>query len=194
MINLITFRKLFKTFSTTEQLSRAIYCTEAFADGDSKLVPRLNLRRVISKADKTGYLTKKGRDSNNWRIRFIVIRDNFLFYFKNDTDLSAEPKGVIRLDDATVQECGNPTKTDLKGMSFLCIDIPDHGHWKDLNTGKPLSFYLAGSPADLQIWKLFITKASGWWTRKSSVQSIKDEFHRRASIAVARRPSFALRR
>lgn len=175
-VHIRLLRALYCSFPTTESLCRAIYCNEDSTFSSTKL----NFERIIDGASKSGYLTKKARDSNSWRIRYVVVRDNFLFYFKNDTDKRAEPKGVIRLDDAVSKYTDNPTKTDLPGHpSYLCITLTDHGHSKDMHAGKQMSFYLAGAREDLEFWRTSISKAEAWWTRKSSVQSMKDELRRR---------------
>jgi hypothetical protein len=128
---------------------------------------------------------KKAREGNNWRMRFVVIRDNFLFYFKSDSDLKAEPRGVIRLDDAQAYFSENPTRAQdsLKGSSFLCVESPNYGHQKengDAKHGGKSLFYLSGTIGELQQWKEMVDKAAGWWTRKSSL----NEMRRRASSAA----------
>lgn len=157
-----TLRTLYKTYANAEALAKSIYAKNAKG--------KLSLDLIATDAEKTGVLTKKARKGTQWSIRFFVLRDNFLFYYKNEDELRSEPKGVVRLDDCTVQFCRNPTECDLKGQSVIVVNIPDHGHLKEVvsdeRTGM-LSLYLAGSEYDLLDWKKAVEKASNYWTRKS---------------------------
>ena len=181
-------RLLYKSFPSTELLCKAIYCAESSANHSgwsssnySRDAQRLSLDMVARDADHSGFLTKKGRESNTWRVRYFVLRDNFLFYYKNDSDPRAEPRGVIRLDDSIVRYAENPTRTELKA-TLLCIEVPDHGHVKDIrsdNKSGKLEFFVGASAPEMEQWKESIQKAAGWWTRKSSLQSM--QAHRRGA-------------
>ena len=183
-------RLLYKSFPSTESLCKAIYCAElssnngGWSSSNSRDAQRLTMERIARSADRSGFLTKKGRESNTWRVRFFVLRDNFLFYYKNDSDPRAEPRGVVRLDDSIVRYAENPTRAELK-VTLLCIEVPDHGHVKDAcsdsKSGK-LEFFVGGSAQEIEQWKESIQKASGWWTRKSSLQSM--QARRRAGSAL----------
>jgi hypothetical protein len=74
-------RVLYNSFTSTEALCEAIYCA-------------LDLDVISSGASKCGYLTKKARNGNSWKYRYFVLRDNFLFYYKNDKVLRADIKKV----------------------------------------------------------------------------------------------------
>lgn len=64
-------RVLYASFPTTELLVE-------------KLFFDLSLDNIRSESTFEGYLTKKARNSNTWAVRYFVLRDNFLFYYKTD--------------------------------------------------------------------------------------------------------------
>lgn len=173
---MMCYRRLFKTFPTTESLCRALY-----ADGQ-----KLSLRIVSDQSTKAGFLTKKARDQNNWRLRYLVVKENFLFYFKTDGEPESEPRGVIRLDDATIRFCENPTKHDLNGQLVLCIDTPDHGHSKE--SKNCVKMFVAGYTDEIESWREALQKAAAWWTRKSSMMSMQAEIRRRTSTVSSLQP------
>jgi hypothetical protein len=148
-------RVLYSWFPTTEALCEAVYKS-------------LQLKTLQDGCTKSGYLTKKARSGNSWKYRYFVLRDNFLFYFRTDKDQSAHCNGVIRVDDAVLRFAENPTRRDLKDQWLLCIDIPNNN-----DAMKPHSFYIAGEDHELEGWKSAIKTAAGWWTKKSSLSSIK---------------------
>lgn len=148
-------RVLYGSFPSTEALSEAIYRS-------------LKLENIAQTATKTGFLTKKARSSSNWKYRYFVLRDNFLFYYKSDKDPSATPLGAIRVDDASLRFADNPTKSDLKDQFVLCLEIPNNN-----GAVKENQFFVAGEQAELEVWKTQIQQAAGWWTKKSSVSTIK---------------------
>lgn len=146
-------RILYDAFASTEALCVAIYKS-------------LTLASIKAGATRCGYLTKKARSGTSWQVRYFILRDNFLFYYKNDKDMSAVASAVVRIDDAVVRFAENPTRTDLKEQWLLCIEIP-HGP----DSVKEL--YIAGVDHELEGWKAQIKTAAGWWTKKSSMASIK---------------------
>ena len=148
-------RVLYNWFPTTEALCEAIYGS-------------LSLANLQKSAAKVGYLTKKARNGNNWKYRYFVLRDNFLFYFKSDKDQNSQASGVIRIDDAVLRFAENPTRRDLKDQWLLCIEVPNNN-----DAIKHHSFYIAGEDHELEGWKTAIKAAAGWWTKKSSLSSIK---------------------
>eukprot|EP01114_Cavostelium_apophysatum_P014768 TRINITY_DN390_c0_g1_i1.p1 TRINITY_DN390_c0_g1~~TRINITY_DN390_c0_g1_i1.p1 ORF type:complete len:301 (+),score=136.83 TRINITY_DN390_c0_g1_i1:136-1038(+) len=56
--------------------------------------------------DKAGYLDKKGAKRKNWNSRWFVLKDNYLFYCKNE---SSNPQGIINLYGCTVSHFQGPT-------------------------------------------------------------------------------------
>jgi len=56
--------------------------------------------------DKQGALEKKGAKRKNWNDRWIVLKDNYLFYCKNE---KSNPQGIINLHGCTVSPIQGPT-------------------------------------------------------------------------------------
>jgi len=148
-------RILYNSFATTEALCEAIYKS-------------LTLEVISQNASKVGYLTKKARNGSNWKYRYFVLRDNFLFYFRSDKDPNTICSGVIRVDDAVIKFAENPTKRALKDQWLLCIEVPNNN-----DSLKHHSFFIAGEDHELEGWKTQIKQAAGWWTKKSSISTIK---------------------
>ena len=171
-------RTLYSSFSTTEALCKAIYVN---LDDDRQ---SLTLGTILPNAVKIGFMTKKARDSSNWRLRFFVLLENFLFYFKSESDMSASPRGVVRLDDGTVSYADNPTKTELKNLHVLCVTAPNNNGAKET---KPPLLYLAAEPAVLDGWMEVLKNAAGYWTRKSSIMLIQKSIKMRERASTISR-------
>jgi len=56
--------------------------------------------------DKQGVLEKKGAKRKNWNERWFVLKDNYLFYCKNE---KSNPQGIINLHGCTVSKIDGPT-------------------------------------------------------------------------------------
>jgi len=56
--------------------------------------------------DKQGALEKKGAKRKNWNDRWFVLKDNYLFYCKNE---KSNPQGIINLHGCTVKDIQGPT-------------------------------------------------------------------------------------
>ena len=182
-LNASRLRSIYKSFPSTETLCRAVYAD--LTCSDEKECKRLNLEKIQHDLTLSGFLTKKARDSNHWNRRFFVLRDNFLFWYKLDSDMNAEPRGVIRVDDCTVKYCDNPTKTDLKDQFCLVVEVANHGHEKDIVTNEKsgkLFFYIAAEQYILSNWMEKLSMAAGFWTRKSSLMKMKEQMTRRMSF------------
>jgi len=56
--------------------------------------------------DKAGILEKKGAKRKNWKDRWFVMKDNYLFYCKTE---KSNPQGIINLHACTVSKIEGPT-------------------------------------------------------------------------------------
>jgi len=56
--------------------------------------------------DNEGTLDKKGAKRKNWNKRWFVLKDNYLFYCKNE---KSNPQGIINLHGCTVSKIEGPT-------------------------------------------------------------------------------------
>jgi len=59
-----------------------------------------------SNPDLAGGLDKKGAKRKNWNSRWFVLKDNYLFYCKNQ---KTNPQGIINLHGCTVSRIEGPT-------------------------------------------------------------------------------------
>jgi len=59
-----------------------------------------------SNPDRAGALEKKGAKRKNWNERWFVLKDNYLFYCKNE---KSNPQGIINLHGCTVSAIQGPT-------------------------------------------------------------------------------------
>jgi len=59
-----------------------------------------------SNPDLAGTLDKKGAKRKNWNSRWFVLKDNYLFYCKNQ---KTNPQGIINLHGCTVSRIEGPT-------------------------------------------------------------------------------------
>jgi len=59
-----------------------------------------------SNPDLAGSLDKKGAKRKNWNSRWFVLKDNYLFYCKNQ---KTNPQGIINLHGCTVSRIEGPT-------------------------------------------------------------------------------------
>ena len=112
-----------------------------------------------------GFLTKKARFGSNWKKRFLVLRENFLFYYKSDKEKNEAASGVVRIDDSNVQIVQNSAFSDIKFPFLITIEIS--------TLAKPLVFHLTAERPILNEWFDHLSTASAWWTSKSSVNRLK---------------------
>ena len=51
--------------------------------------------------EKEGYLTKMGQVAKNWKLRYFVLRDGILCYYKTQThaQTSGKPLGLLYLGE-----------------------------------------------------------------------------------------------
>eukprot|EP00761_Pharyngomonas_kirbyi_P014269 gb/GECH01014299.1/.p1 GENE.gb/GECH01014299.1/~~gb/GECH01014299.1/.p1 ORF type:complete len:778 (+),score=248.19 gb/GECH01014299.1/:1-2334(+) len=68
----------------------------------------------IAYPDKAGWITKQGARVRNWRKRYFILKDNYLFYYGDEK--ASEPKGFLRLDDCEVDEV--PKEESKKDFAF----------------------------------------------------------------------------
>jgi hypothetical protein len=66
---------------------------------------------------KSGYLLKKGEINKSWRLRWFVLQDDKLFYFK--TSEQSKPIGFIPLDQTVVRK--TTMESEVKEFCFEII-------------------------------------------------------------------------
>lgn len=65
---------------------------------------------------KSGFLTKKGAKRKNWNLRWFILKDKYLIYFKDEKDFSSnkEPYGIVQLEECFVA----PFPTKMFGFTI----------------------------------------------------------------------------
>mmetsp|Transcript_26932 Transcript_26932/g.37948 ORF Transcript_26932/g.37948 Transcript_26932/m.37948 type:complete len:421 (-) Transcript_26932:100-1362(-) len=96
---------------------------------------------------KNGHLIKQGQKVKNWKQRFFILKDNFLFYYSPQKGV--EPLGVVMLLNQTVEE----VPKSAFGKEF-CFKLTSLG--KDY-------FYCASSENERQQWIEAFKHAKKWW-------------------------------
>ena len=94
---------------------------------------------------KKGYLLALGQRGKQWKNRYFVIKDNFLHYFKQDSDV--KPDGVIPLESCSVAPHQRGDKVDKDN----CFELVACNR----------SYLLcAKDPKDMEEWISDLTRAS----------------------------------
>jgi len=94
--------------------------------------------------DKAGILDKKGAKRKNWNERWFVLKDNYLFYCKNE---KSNPQGIINLHGCTVSQIQGPT---ARANSFSLLapkSVSIDAKWTNRTY-----FVAAKSPKEMQLW------------------------------------------
>lgn len=113
--------------------------SEGFEESDSRL-------RTLAVSSKEGYLTKLGGFVKTWRVRWFVLRNNYLSYYK--TKQSHRAKRTLDISLATAVEFDNSKHKDYcfrlelpkRTFFFYANSAEDCQHWVDLLRSKlPLS-------------------------------------------------------
>jgi len=69
------------------------------------------LMKKEAQFQKSGYFLKKGHRVKNWKRRFFVLKNEYLYYF--ETEKSLKPKGFILLRNSTIQRYQDPEQPNL---------------------------------------------------------------------------------
>jgi len=118
-------------------------------------------------AQKVGFLTKRGAKWKNWKRRYFVLKDNFLYYFAEPKD--AVPKGVMFLEAASVANAEQISKKPncfsvTPKKSFTMRDP-----WKDR-----VYFMQCANAKEMQAWMDAI-KASNTGSKAPHSQPVSEE-------------------
>jgi len=94
--------------------------------------------------DKQGILDKKGAKRKNWNERWFVLKDNYLFYCKNE---KSNPQGIINLHGCTVSQIQGPT---ARASSFSLLapkSVSIDAKWTNRTY-----FMAAKDPKEMESW------------------------------------------
>jgi len=97
-----------------------------------------------------------GSHVNKWQTRYLIIADNYLFYFASVSDKT--PKGLARIDGdflVDVAKCDHMRLNSKKENGFTLI-VKDHP--KDPKSSRPF-YFSAPTEQDCYEWIQFIKQA-----------------------------------
>mmetsp|Transcript_44922 Transcript_44922/g.113190 ORF Transcript_44922/g.113190 Transcript_44922/m.113190 type:complete len:331 (-) Transcript_44922:73-1065(-) len=97
---------------------------------------------------KEGWLTKQGSQRKNWKRRWHVLVDNFLFYYK--TQKEPTPLGVLHLSGHTIEDASVECKRP---------------HTLKLRTPERLYFVSADDGKEEEAWRTVLKEPRRWGTR-----------------------------
>lgn len=127
-------------------LLKVIYCSDLAAE-----------QLLSGSCACDGLVMKRSIRSAAWNRRRAILRDNFLFFFREGDE--RKPTSVEKLDDALVSRT-DEFSSRIKGP-VMCVEICSAVNAHHL--------YLATEDAEtLQNWENAIRRASSWWTNRTT--------------------------
>jgi hypothetical protein len=125
----------------------------------------LHAKSVSFRAQKTGYLNKAGKNVlQQWPKRFLILRDDLLYYYKTNTD--DKPLGVINLLLCTIKPNVPEKKFDIilptRTYFFSADTSEDVVQWTEALTNAHDKIYddLSSNTAKLQVHRLLYSLSS----------------------------------
>ena len=94
--------------------------------------------RAMAVSSKEGYLTKQGRIRKNWRVRWFILRNQYLSYYR--TKQHKKPLGTLNLMEAISVDLDNSKQKEFcfrvimpsRTWYFLGNSIEDSQQWVEL--------------------------------------------------------------
>ena len=94
--------------------------------------------RTMAVSSKEGYLTKQGRIRKNWRVRWFILRNQYLSYYR--TKQHRKPLGTLDLTDAISVDLDSSKDKDFcfriimpsRTWYFLGNSVEDSQQWVEL--------------------------------------------------------------
>lgn len=142
------------TISDSVQLREIFYGTKDLLPVLATIYKNLSAYHLSQSCSQCGYLTKKSVSGVKWSRRYAVLRDNFLFFFK---DIEGDaPTSVEKVDDCLVREIYDEY-TRMKDP-VLSIEVASHvnAHY----------FYISADMNTIESWRQTIIKVSSWWVSR----------------------------
>jgi len=97
-----------------------------------------------SNPDLAGTLDKKGAKRKNWNSRWFVLKDNYLFYCKNQ---KTNPQGIINLHGCTVSRIEGPTARPNSFSLLAPKSVSIDAKWTNRTY-----FMAAKDPKEMEKW------------------------------------------
>nr|XP_020037921.1 cytohesin-4 isoform X3 [Castor canadensis] len=96
-----------------------------------------DLTHTFFNPDREGWLLKLGGRVKTWKRRWFILTDNCLYYFEFTTD--KEPRGIIPLENLSVQKVEDPKKPQGAGPAQVCCPTEATGSQPSLLLPLPCS-------------------------------------------------------
>ncbi|RKP18913.1 hypothetical protein ROZALSC1DRAFT_29436 [Rozella allomycis CSF55] len=159
-------RFLYNTYSSLENLCKTIFGS-------------LNVSDLINESSANGLIIKK---SKQWKPKFAVLRENFLFFYPAQRDKRSDPQ-IYRLDDAFLKPISSEeaeATSDMRSYIFLQLEFP-------LHSKTPTLIIASDDLVGIQKWKDSLKVACNWWTRNSTMEKFNG---RQSGDKISMRSSF----
>jgi len=109
--------------------------------------------------DLEGMLEKKGAKRKNWTKRWIVLKENYLFYTKKQGE---SPQGIINLHGATITETQGPSFVPYSFSLLVPKSVSVDAKWTNRTF-----FMKASSSEEVKKWTTAMVKASHYKAKSS---------------------------
>lgn len=133
-------RQIYQNTVNMEPLCQAIYSD-------------ISLAAMQNGAIRTGVLRKKERHSMTWKPRLMVLRDNFIFCYKEKASPKDKPIDIFRVDDSLIRVMFEVQHMDDPVISVEITSLVN-----------PIYIYLSAPAIILNEWKTDINRAANWWS------------------------------
>ncbi|KAH3745970.1 hypothetical protein Pelo_12651 [Pelomyxa schiedti] len=113
----------------------------------SSVYSKTDAPRLTRKATRSGFMMKQAALLGLWSKKYCVLKDNFLFIFKTDTD--AAPSGILQLTDHFITRDKNQ---DAKPCQFT------------IHTVTAESAFYVENETELHQWMSVLEDPTPWWS------------------------------
>ena len=109
------------------------------------------MTNVLVDATRTGWLRKMGNKRDNWKKRFCILKDNYLFYYKSDKKETETKAKFVRLNGGKVLRA---PYEEFKMENVIVIQA-------NIYLGKSNSYYFQTNfDTEANDWLAMLTKVS----------------------------------
>jgi len=117
--------------------------------------------------DYQGLLDKKGAKRKNWNQRWFVLKDNYLFYCKNQ---KSNPQGIINLHGCTVSRIEGPTARPNSFSVLAPKSVSIDAKWTNRTY-----FFAAKDAKEMEKWMEIVDKMGKQSVDKAAAAKKKKE-------------------
>lgn len=92
-----------------------------------------------------------------WKPRLMILKDNFIFFYKENASPKDKPIDIFRVDDSLIR-----VMFEVQHMEDPVISV------EITSIVNPVYIYLSAPAIILNEWKHDINQAANWWSSESS--------------------------